>query len=92
MIYLDSYFLFRGLDMSINKDELLKRIGHRLKVLRANSGLKQTELQDKTGIDQANISSYERGVKPFSIVDLFKLAEGLGCKVTDIVDIDKALA
>lgn len=77
--------------MSVDKEMLIKKIGHRLKVLRVNADLKQSELEQKTGIKQANISAYEKGTRVINVVDLFRLAEGLGCSVSDVVDFERGI-
>jgi transcriptional regulator with XRE-family HTH domain len=81
----------RYLKMAVNKEELIKKIGHRLKLMRVAAQMEQSKLAEKTGIKQGNISTYERGVRTINIVDLFKLAEGLGCKASDIIDLERAL-
>ena len=77
--------------MAIVKEEVLKKIGQRVKLLRVSRQLNQAELAERSGMKQSNISAYERGISPFNIVDLFRLAEALKCKAADIVDLDRSL-
>jgi len=77
--------------MAIVKEEVLKKIGQRVKLLRVSRQLNQAELAERSGMKQSNISAYERGISPFNIVDLFRLAEALECKAADIVDLDRSL-
>jgi len=77
--------------MTVVKEEVLNKIGQRVKILRVSKQLNQVELAVRSGLKQSNISAYERGVSPFNIVDLFRLAEALECKAADIVDLDRSL-
>lgn len=56
-----------------------------LKVWREYRGLKQTELADKTGIDQGAISKIENGKRMGDVDTLKALADGLGILVDDLV-------
>ena len=47
----------------------------RLKILRINAGLKQTEIADILGIQQTVYSRYERGFQTISLHFLVKLAD-----------------
>ncbi len=77
--------------MAVVKEEILKKVGQRVKLLRVSRQLNQGELAERSGMKQSNISSYERGISPFNIVDLFRLAEALECQASDIVDLDRSL-
>lgn len=45
---------------------------------RAKAGMSQSELAEKTGIDQSDISKIERGLANPSVVTLSRLAEAMG--------------
>ena len=52
---------------------------NRLKQLREQKGMKQSELAAMFGVSQATLSNWERGVHDPDNNDLIKLAEILGC-------------
>lgn len=57
----------------------------RLRLLRKERGLTQKQLEERTGIAQRNISSYEAGKLKPSARTLQRLAEGLHVRVEDLV-------
>lgn len=66
---------------------------NRLKILRAQRGITQRVLAQKTGVTQPTISRLEsNGLKPETRAEtLHKLAAGLGVRVEDLLD-DKPMA
>lgn len=56
-------------------------VGNALVLARSKSGLSQSELAIKTGIDQSDISKIERGISNPSIQTLKRLAEALDKKL-----------
>ena len=61
-------------------------VGEKISEERKWAGMTQKELGEKTGIDGATIGKYERGVLNPKIGTLRKIADALGCKVTDLDD------
>lgn len=61
-----------------------QRIGNKIKMLRLNKGLKQSELSDKIGIHQSNITRIEAGRYSVGLDILQEIANALDCDL-DIV-------
>jgi len=58
----------------------------RIKVLRAIKEITQAELSEKTGINQSAISEIESGKRSASIKMLERIAKGLDCKISDLIE------
>lgn len=54
-------------------------------LLRKEAGISQEKLAEKAGVHRTYISQLERGIKSPTIPILFKLAQGLNTKPSDIV-------
>lgn len=61
---------------SLSNTEILKRIGNKLKRMRLNLHIKQSELQDICGINKKTISDAENG-KNITILTLIGMLRGL---------------
>lgn len=59
--------------------------GERLRELRIARDLTQDELAGRCGSNRPFISNLERGVKVASLTMVLRLADGLGCRVYDLV-------
>ena len=58
----------------------------KLKSLRKEQNLTQTELSEKAGVGKVTISRLESGaLKESNVSTLLKIAKALGCEVTDII-------
>ena len=58
----------------------------KLKSLRKEQNLTQTELSEKAGVGKVTISCLESGaLKESNVSTLLKIAKALGCEVTDII-------
>ncbi|MGE3744910.1 MAG: helix-turn-helix domain-containing protein [Sphingomonadaceae bacterium] len=66
-------------------DGRLVSIGDAIRALRAQQGMSQEELASRSGIDRGHMGRLERGERNLSILNLFKVAEGLGVKPSDIL-------
>ena len=55
----------------------LKRLGNRVRVLRAAKGLSQEAFADAAGIDRSYVSGIERGVRNISVLNLYRIARAL---------------
>ncbi len=64
-------------------EEKVAKIGHRIKVLRTTKGIMQTELAEKIGVSQTNMSNIETGRTSATLVNLFKIKDVLNCKMAD---------
>lgn len=62
-----------------------KRIATRIAAELKAAGRTQTQLADHLGIAQPNVSKRFRGLTSFSLDDMPKVAEFLGCSVEDLI-------
>lgn len=67
----------------MDKKELRKFIGGRLKEFRIRKGLTQKDIGEKLGVKNNTISAYERGVAPLDQDTLFILSDLLDVNVDD---------
>jgi transcriptional regulator with XRE-family HTH domain len=58
-------------------DELLIRLGDRIRKLRKEKGWTQVVMAEKIGLDRSFIADLERGKRNISILNLSLIAEGL---------------
>ena len=77
----------------MEKSELLKLVGKRIKEVRLSKGVTQLELvikmEDSSGrIDETNISRIESGRTNPTVFTLFRIAEALEISAKDLIDID----
>lgn len=70
--------------------EIYKLVGARIKQLRLEKGLSQVDLVGRTqgSIDATNISRIESGRTNATLQTLYRLAEALEVKLSDLVDIE----
>jgi transcriptional regulator with XRE-family HTH domain len=61
--------------------------GRRLHELRIARNLTQDELAERCGSNRPFISNLERGVKVPSLTMVLRLAEALGCRVYELVEV-----
>ena len=64
----------------MERDNLLKSFGKRLKELRASRNMSQETLAVCCGLDRTYISGLERGVRNPSLTCIFQVAKGLDVK------------
>lgn len=74
----------------MEKSEILKIVGKRIKEVRESKGLSQVELVGKMQgeIDPTNISRIESGRTNPTIYTLYRIAEALEVKVIELIDIE----
>jgi len=68
----------------MNKDELLKAFGKRVREVRKMKGISQEELSFETEFDRTYISFIERGQRNPSLTTIYKIAEALEVEASDI--------
>ena len=72
----------------MNENEL---VGRRVKFLRMDCKVTQTSLAEQIGMSQTNLSNLENGRTAFTLANLLRIKEVLGCKMADFfVDFDGA--
>jgi len=74
----------------MEKDELLSRVGQKIKEIRQSKGLSQVGLVGRVSgeIDTTNISRIESGRTNPTLHTLYRLSEALEIPLKDLVDID----
>ena len=60
-----------------------KVLGKKVKLLRLEKGISQTEMAEAIGLSQTNLSNMESGRTAITIQNLFKMQKILGCKMSD---------
>ena len=70
----------------MERDNLLKAFGSRLKELRASMDMTQETLANYCGLDRTYISGLERGVRNPSLTCIFRVAKGLGVKAEHLIN------
>lgn len=91
LIYYKYRILFDLSNMSsMEKSEILKKIGKKIQEIRLNRGLTQVELVGKIEgeIDTTNISRIESGRTNPTVYTLFRIAEALEVRLNDLLNID----
>lgn len=59
--------------------------GEALRLARAKAGLEQADLAARCGVNQGQVSDWERGYNGCRLAMLHKLAEALGCQPVDLM-------
>jgi len=72
----------------LNKKELNKRIGFRIRELRVEKKLSLQEFSDKLDMEYNNLIRIEKGRTNPSATTLYHIARTLDVKLKDIVDIE----
>lgn len=65
---------------------LLRRLGQRIRAVRAETGISQEALADDAGVDRSYMSGVERGVRNLSVLKLAAIARALGVRLQDLLD------
>ncbi len=61
-----------------------EKVGNRIRELRQQTGLSQEKFALKIGMDRTYFASVENGKRNISIVNLEKIANGLGISLSDL--------
>ncbi len=69
------------------RGDYLQLFGARLRELRTAADLSQRELAKRCGTSAAAISNFEAGNNAPTLGTLVRLAEALGCNVTQLVEV-----
>lgn len=69
--------------------EKFKMLGRRVKYMRMDKGISQTNMAEMLGLSQTNLSNMEGGRTAITTQNLFKMQEIMGCRMADFfVDFD----
>lgn len=66
-------------------DDLLIRLGNRIRKLRKRRGWTQVVMSEKVGIDRSFLADVERGKRNISVLNLALVADGLGVSLSRLV-------
>jgi len=69
------------------KEELLRRLGLRIRKIRTDKGITQQKLAHGLGKDQQSVQRLEAGNVNPSYYYLHEIATGLGTTVADLIDL-----
>ena len=72
----------------MNKEELQKIIGSRIKQLRESKGVTQQDLAAMCNFEKGNMSRLEAGRTNPTITTLYKISQALNVKIIDLLDIE----
>ncbi|MCI1142560.1 helix-turn-helix domain-containing protein [Sphingomonas sp. WKB10] len=61
------------------------RIGETIRNERRRSGLSQEALADEAGLDRSHLGRIERGERNLTLLNLFRIADALGTRASDIL-------
>jgi transcriptional regulator with XRE-family HTH domain len=75
--------------MNPDTNEIRKRVGHRIKVRRVDLSLSQSQLGERVGVTQAQISEWEIGRRGMRVDQLIQLAEALETTVGNLIGEEK---
>jgi len=68
----------------VQREELQRRLGKRLRELRLKKGWTQDVFADKSGFHRAQVGAFERGEMNVTLASLLLLAQSLKVKVADL--------
>ena len=66
----------------------LKKLGTRIKDLRAAKGLSQEAFADVAHLDRSYMSGIERGLRNVSVLNLLKIARALNLPIAELFEFD----
>jgi len=72
----------------MDEQEILWRLGQKIKQIRNEKGIKQVTLAYALGYDRSNMSRLESGRINPRFITLIKVANELGVSVPELMDID----
>ena len=65
---------------------ITKKLGKRIKELRAQTGLSQEKFALKIGMDRTYFASVEAGKRNISIINIKKISDGLGISISKLFE------
>ncbi|MEA5062330.1 MAG: helix-turn-helix transcriptional regulator [Petrimonas sp.] len=72
----------------MRNEELFKKIGLKIRVLRESKNLSIQEFSDKINIEYNNLIRIEKGRTNPTLGTLYKICQALNAKLVDIVDVE----
>ena len=83
MIYKTTYSFILYKSGEEYMENEFKVLGRKVKFLRMEKGISQTDMAEAIGLSQTNLSNMESGRTAITTQNLFKMREVLGCKMRD---------
>ncbi len=68
----------------VQREEIQKRLGARIRQLRVKQGWTQDEFADLSGFHRAQVGAFENGRMNLTLASLHLLAETLGVRIVDL--------
>jgi transcriptional regulator with XRE-family HTH domain len=68
--------------------DIIRMVGDKIREHRKVIGLSQEELGERADVHYTYIDGLERGHRNISLANLYKIANGLGVSLSELVDID----
>jgi transcriptional regulator with XRE-family HTH domain len=69
----------------VQREELQRRLGSRIRELRLKRGWTQDVFADKSGFHRAQIGAFERGEMNLTLASLLLLAQSLKVRIVDLL-------
>lgn len=73
----------------MNSDQILKKIGTRIREIREAKDVSQQDLASLCNFEKANMSRIEAGRTNFTISTLYKISQALDVTISQLVDVEK---
>jgi transcriptional regulator with XRE-family HTH domain len=70
----------------VQREELQRRLGKRIRELRTQRGWTQDVFADKSGFHRAQVGAFERGEMNITIASLLLIAQTLKIRVVDLFE------
>ena len=71
------------------ENDIKKKIGFQIKIIRNKVNISQLELSNRSGLDRTYITSVENGKRNISIINLEKISKALGISLKDFFNNDE---
>jgi transcriptional regulator with XRE-family HTH domain len=68
----------------VQREELQRRLGVRIRDLRLKKGWTQDVFADKSGFHRTQVGAFERGEMNLTLGSLYLLAQTFGVRITDL--------
>jgi transcriptional regulator with XRE-family HTH domain len=69
--------------------KIVTKFGQRVRAEREKQGLSQEELAEKAGVHRTYIGMIERAEKNITLVNIEKIAKGLGIPIDKLMNLDR---
>jgi transcriptional regulator with XRE-family HTH domain len=70
----------------VQREQIQKRLGARIRALRKKANLTQDEFADKAGLHRAQIGAFENGRMNITLASLHLVAQTLGVRIVDLFE------